>query len=613
MLVKKIGELLIENRLISTDQLEGALREQKLRKREYTLLRAIGRQISAGMPLDQLLAAVADETGKMFEADTVKIYLREEERDLFLLRHPDPRYQTEEVVVAGDDPLIARLLETKAVLIDNDFIDESESGKNFIRHNPRSVALVPLLNLDDVVGFMMVSTREPGTIPEDDAELLRVVGCQVGISVLQSRYLTSRSRVGDFLLQQGVIEMEQLTDALNDQQNAVNKLQLLLKFVRTLCAAERLENVLDRLADVVCRTLDVRTLAVYLADAESERYFCAAERGIERIVGGAFEFSFEHPLIKELEEWIEPIVIPDPAVWGDLADHPMFLTAKQAVALPLPAVKRLAGVVFALLAEPREIDAAELDLAATFCAQAGVLVENHQMVEERNKLGVILMRRGAISREQLDEVLRDQEAYNTVTDYLRATSRRVSRMDSVAEMLDAIAEESAKLLKNDSIVIYLGDRELHEFVRVLDWSLERGGEDLESVFEGDGGRASARISFEHPLAEKLFEDHDAIVSGAVQTDPVFAGVVSDPSAARCLLLPILARNVVVGFLLSTGDAETEFVRENLPLLFTLLSDVGIAIETMRSATEKRKLGRILVDQGVISEDQMKTALKKQFE
>lgn len=610
MLIRKLGELLIENRLITPEQLDEALHEQEMRTREFQLLRSISRKISAGMPLEELLAAVAEETRALLEVETVRIYLLEEYRNIFLQRYPDPRYRTESLLAPSDDPVIAPMLASKNVHFVADVPACAEGRGCFCSEEVCSAVFVPFLVGQDVVGFMLLGDGKPFHLGEDDAALLQLIGSQVGISIRQSKYLTSRNRIGDFLLQSGRISHDALTDALNEQQNALNKLVLLQRFNLALSGAVGCEDVLNLLADTLARTLDVRRLVIFISDPETERYFPACVRGMDPILGGAFEFAFDHPLFNELESWMEPVYIDAPAAIPNLTEHPMMDGAVGAIAVPIPAAKVLAGVAFAVLSEHRETDVAEMNLAAAYASLAGPLLESHYTVQEKNRLGNVLLRRGSISRDMLDEVLMEQEAYASVTDYLTATSRRISRMLAVDEMCEAVGEEAAKLLRNDNVFIFLGDRERESFVRILDMAEESDT----GIFMSDlSGRSLQEIPFAHPLAQRLFGSHEAMYCENAAACDELKGVFTAQGLISSVVIPMTAKNTVVGFLLAAGDAGWRVSDENISLLFTLLSDVSVAIETMRITAEKRKLGHILIERGAIAEENLKKALKKQLE
>jgi sigma-B regulation protein RsbU (phosphoserine phosphatase) len=329
---------------LSTDE----RREQEM----LTTLFDLGRQVTAVLDLDELLAQIPKLIGRLIEFDAFAVYLLDERRGelrvAYSVGYPtDP----EPVRLTLDQGLVGAAVKSQIPLLVND-----------VAGDPRYVGLVPgmaaelvvpLLHKKRPIGALNLLSHHKDEFTSADVDLLRQFGAHVAVGIVNAR-LFERSR----------------SDA--------EAFEPLAESGRDVAAVLDLDELFNRIAQLMRRVIDYRTFGIWLLnEGGSELEIKLAVQYGEKVdvprvpVGeGLVGYAALHK---------EPVLVPD------VAQDPRYINVvadvRSELAIPLLLKDRVIGV---LDLESPELDAftkRDVEILTLLASQAAVAIENARLYE----------------------------------------------------------------------------------------------------------------------------------------------------------------------------------------------------------------------------------------
>ena len=324
--------------------------------------------------LAELLIRIRDALG----ADTAVVLLRDELRNELVAR---AAVGLEEEVEAGvripiGGGFAGRVAaERRPIVLDD--LDYAEVLNPILREKGlKSMAGVPLVFANDVLGVLHVGTLTPRQFTNDDIEFLEIVADRVALAIEHARLFEAERRARERLEQ--VHSVMETTPA-------------------RLGFNERVGELLVRLRGV----LDVDTAAVLMLDESTNELVARAAVGLEEEVEQGVRIPVGEGFAGLVAAEAHPIVLDD-------VDHAHVLNPilrekgiKSLLGAPLIVSDRVIGVIHVGTLEPRLFDADDQELLELVASRAAIAIEGARIHDELVRLDQVKLNFVAIASHEL--------------------------------------------------------------------------------------------------------------------------------------------------------------------------------------------------------------------
>jgi PAS domain S-box-containing protein len=289
---RKIAQLQIEKRNVRLD-----------------ILNAIAKTVSSSLDLNEILIGTIDETLEILEADSVRIYMLDDKKEILeLVAHkglstqfiskPFMQYRK-----PGDGLLGQTVIDGETRLVDNFLRSEDPYIDSIIEAGLHTTAYIPLSNKGEMMGVMCVSSHYPIEFSAGYIEFLTAVGNQIGVAMDNANLYENVKRAYEDLkeAQEQIIQTEKLASlgklAATIAHEINNPLAVVLTYIRLMI------KLIDRNHFSPKRLEDISR---YLATMDSETSKCG------EIVKSLLAFSRQSTITIEsnsIEEIIDRTLI----------------------------------------------------------------------------------------------------------------------------------------------------------------------------------------------------------------------------------------------------------------------------------------------------------------
>lgn len=226
----------------------------------------------------------------------------------------------------------------------------------------RSLAQVPLMAQDRLVGTLGLVSRTPGFFNQDDLKLLNAIGQQLGIAIANAQ------------LFEEIQHRAQRLSALNAIAAVINQ---------ALDLDTLLSSAVDKMMDVT----GVDAASLRLIEPETEQLRMAYSQGfskehLEWLQAGPFEEKRRHVLIQSEE----PLFIENTQTFPFPSEKDRQKISKEgirsSVEVPLRSLKRVVGTMGVASRTPHAFGPDDVELLTAIGHQLGVAIENARLREQ---------------------------------------------------------------------------------------------------------------------------------------------------------------------------------------------------------------------------------------
>jgi phosphoserine phosphatase RsbU/P len=330
------------------DDTSAPAREQEM----LTTLFDLGRQVTAVLDFEQLLAHIPELIRRLIQFDAFAVYLIDERRGdirvAYSVGYPE---RLEPIRLGSKQGLVGAAVVSEAPLLVNDVTGDSSHVS--VVPGMCSELVVPLMHKARPIGALNILSHNKDQFASSDVALLRQFGAHVATALVNAR-LFERVR----------------SDA--------DAFETLAEIGRDVAAVLDLDRLFARIAQLTRRVIDYRTFGILLVNEE---------RGeLEMKFAVQYGEKVEVPRVRLGEGLVgyaalhrEAVLVPD--VSQDPRYIPVVADVKSELAIPMLLKDRCIGV-FDL--ESPELDAftkRDVEILTLLASQAAVAIENARLYE----------------------------------------------------------------------------------------------------------------------------------------------------------------------------------------------------------------------------------------
>ena len=326
--------------------------DERREQETLTTLFDLGRQVTAVLDLDGLLAQIPTLIGRLIQFDAFAVYLLDERRgELRVAYSVGYPAHSEPVRLTLDQGLVGAAVRSQTPLLVND-----------VATDPRYVPVVPgmaaelvapLMHKKRPIGALNILSHHRDAFSPADVDLLRQFGAHVAVGIVNAR-LFERSRL----------------DA--------EAFETLAEIGRDVAAVLDIDELFTRIAQAMRRVIDYRTFGIWLLnDSRGDLEIKLAVQYGEKV--DVPRVSLGEGLVGYAALHKEAVLVPD------VAEDPRYINVvadvRSELAIPMMLKDRCIGV---LDLESPELDAftkRDVEILSLLASQAAVAIENARLYE----------------------------------------------------------------------------------------------------------------------------------------------------------------------------------------------------------------------------------------
>ncbi len=310
--------------------------------------------VNTTLDLNTLLQRVAEMLKRVIDYEIFAILLlndkTQELRVRFQVGHP-PEVAERIRIKVGQGVTGQAALRREAVLV-NDLAAEP----NVINFTPgvRSELAVPLIAKNKVIGVLDVEAAQPGAFTEEHKQLLSLFASRIAVGIENARLYTRVSR-----------QARQLT--------------LLTEISRELTSILNLDQLLQRVADLVTRIIDYEMFSILLVDPTGSVLQHRFSLRFKESVHLKHEIPIGQGLVGYAAQTGQPVLVPD------VSKDPRYIMAnpetRSELCVPLIYKEKVIGVLDIEHTRRGYFDEDHLRIMTTMSAQVAIAIENATLYE----------------------------------------------------------------------------------------------------------------------------------------------------------------------------------------------------------------------------------------
>ncbi|HET8525553.1 MAG TPA: GAF domain-containing protein, partial [Actinomycetota bacterium] len=226
------------------------------RASELAIVNTVGQALAEQLDLDALIERLGDELVKVFEADLVYVALHDRATDMIdFAYYSEHGEQRPNPSMRFGEGLTSRIVQTREPLLLNQATAFEQTGVATVGTPAKSYLGVPILAGSQAIGVISVqSIEQAGRFGEADSRLLSTIAANVGAAMANARLY-------------------------QETQRRASEMAALAELGREVGGLLELDPIIGRIAERACGLLEADTSAVFLKEADGERFLPAVALG----------------------------------------------------------------------------------------------------------------------------------------------------------------------------------------------------------------------------------------------------------------------------------------------------------------------------------------------
>ncbi|MBN1310960.1 MAG: GAF domain-containing protein [Anaerolineae bacterium] len=503
---------------------------------ELRQLNSIGQTLSANLDLDDLLATLRWEIGKLLDVTGFILALYEEQTGLisFLVDYEDDQPVHYDPVSIDDKTVMAHIIRTQQALLVNQVTPEgiAEMGLEPVGRFPHSFLGVPVWAGEQIVGVMgLRNYQRKYAFTQEDLRILEEIARQAGVALQNARLYQHSQRQSSELA------------SLNRLSPLVSSILELDQLIHTVCK-------------IVVEVMGYDKATVFLLDENGTRARMVGSVGLSKRFANISEVLALTHIRTEVFRARSPVVIEDITADSQFENYLWMADAAQSRAVlevPIGISDHITGSLVGYYSQARHIPQSEIEMMETLAGQIAAAVENTRLFES-------------------------VRARSCELETLYRTSSAISSSLSLDRVLKTLSTSLIETLGISSCATWLATDDGLGLRTELKVAATR---------KGPRGRAFKPLVLmrdELPHVDRAIEQHDVCLlqHDDASLSPPEQCLLAHSSVKDGLALPLLVGDRLVGLMVMPTSADANgFSPEQARLAESLTHQAAVAIENAR--------------------------------
>ena len=375
---------------------------------------------------------------------------------------PDGNQELEYPVSQTPGEAVGHVIQTGEVLRIADLHDDDFSAPEFVRQRGvRARLLAPVLYQGEAIGCLVANHYQLHVWTDDEVRLLTLIANSAAQALEQARLFEAE------------LHRRKLAETMR-------------QVVQVVGASLELDVILKTLLKQLQHVLVYDTASVLVAN-DQDRWEMVVSRGYDDealVVQEAKEMTLESPILRQMSENLEPVIIPDVRehdgwIWVPGAEH-----VRSFMAVPFVARGRLVGVLMVDNVEVGTYDQADLETAQILAQHVAQAIENAVLFEQvrDNQRRLQSLSRQLVQAQENERRVLARELHDQVGQSLTAVKLNLQTLQRLAEdvgMADElsgsveIADRALQRIRNLSLNLRPTVLDDFGIEAALEWYLEK--------------------------------------------------------------------------------------------------------------------------------------------
>jgi len=346
--------------------------QSELSSKVEPLLLEVADVVNTTLDLDTTLRRVAELVRKVIDYEIFAILLLNERAQELRFRFQVgyPKHVADRIRIKVGEGITGRAAQQREPVLVADV--KKEDGYIEAVPNVRSELAIPLIVKNRVIGVIDIEARQPGYFKEEHKRLLTLIASRMAVGIENARLYTRTTRQARTLL-------------------------LLNEIARELTSILNLDQLLQRIADLVSRLIDYQMFSILLLDATGQKLQHRFAVRFHENIQLKHDIPLGRGVVGYAAQQKQAVLVPD--VSRDPRYIPLNPETRSELVVPLIYKNKVIGVLDLEHTRRGFFNEDHKRTITTLAAQIAIAIENAQLYEEIASQEQRLERDLALARE----------------------------------------------------------------------------------------------------------------------------------------------------------------------------------------------------------------------
>ena len=346
--------------------------QSELSSKVEPLLLEVADVVNTTLDLDTTLRRVAELVRKVIDYEIFAILLLNERAQELRFRFQVgyPKHVADRIRIKVGEGITGRAAQQREPVLVADV--KKEDGYIEAVPNVRSELAIPLIVKNRVIGVIDIEARQPGYFKEEHKRLLTLIASRMAVGIENARLYTRTTRQARTLL-------------------------LLNEIARELTSILNLDQLLQRIADLVSRLIDYQMFSILLLDATGQKLQHRFAVRFHENIQLKHDIPLGRGVVGYAAQQKQAVLVPD--VSRDPRYIPLNPETRSELVVPLIYKNKVIGVLDLEHTRRGFFNEDHKRTITTLAAQIAIAIENAQLYEEIARQEQRLERDLALARE----------------------------------------------------------------------------------------------------------------------------------------------------------------------------------------------------------------------
>jgi len=434
--------------------------EEMRRAKELAMLNKIVHRLTRSLNLDEICESVTESILEYFKKFNVAIFWKE--GDSLVLKKLSRGFKDEvprDLRMQFGQGIVGSSAQAEEVVIVND-VSADKRYISFGQTSTKSEVAIPLKIGKKLCGILDIQCNEPNAFDPDTVRVLELIADRLSVAFHNAK-----------LYEEAVARSRELSVSFTIAQSLISTLEL--------------DDVLNRILDVIRTNFGYENCAILLVDKKSNELYVRASSGYPEYVSKniRLNISKKEGITSYVAATGKPYYAPD------VSKTPFYVMGKKTIkseaAVPLIVRESVIGVLDIESEKLNAFTEQDIRMFTVFASQAAIAIENARLYNETKEMSLTDALTRIANRRHFDLILENE--LKRGRGYARYVSLAMIDLDHFKDFNDRFGHQAG-----DQLLISIASK-LKSTVRDTDLVARYGGEEFVIIFPETPNNAAIRV------------------------------------------------------------------------------------------------------------------------